>query len=145
MHEPGSYVYILSRDGKFKEVKHKSTLNEAKFYGFNYLHKTDKPFYRFTKIPFPHLFYVSDDYIVYVVYARLKDDDIPYSVELTQYDEEISNQVFPLFEKHFGFKFIYNKEARAKYRDLPKRHIKKNKRIRKGYDNRIKHHDAYSD
>lgn len=145
MQKTGSYVYILSRDGNFKEIKHKRTLNEAKFYGFNFLHKTDKPFYRFTKIPFPHLFYVSEDYIVYVEYARLKEDDIPYVTELSPYDEEIKNRVFPLFAKTFKKEFVYNPESRAKYRDLTKRDIQRNARDRKKYKNRIEHYDAYSD
>ena len=145
MHEQGSYIYILSRNEGVKEIVHKKTLNEAKFYGFEYFYEKDKPFYRFTKIPFPHLFYVSEDYIVYVEYARLKEEDIPYVTELSPHDDEIEKEVFPLFTKTFNKKFVHNPEARAKYRDRTKRDIRRSARDRKKQNNRIKHHNAYSD
>lgn len=138
----GSYVYVLSKNGEVKLREHKRTMNEAKEFGLGYIYKTNKPFYRFTKIPFPFLFYVNDEYIVHVVYASLDDEDIPYRVELSEFDKEVVSAM-DHFTKHFDKEFYFNKDSRAKYRDLSKRHLRRTKRERKTINQKREHYDTY--
>lgn len=140
----GSYVYILSKDGNVKVRGHKNTMNQAKEFGLDYIYSTGKPFYRFTKIPFPFLFYVNDEYVVYVVYASLDDEDIPYSVKLSDFDTEVV-AAMEHFTNNFGKEFYYDKDSRTKSRDLSKKHIRRTKNARLSEQNKRKHYNTYSD
>ena len=119
-------------------------MNQAKEFGLYYIYSTNKPFYRFTKIPFPFLFYVNDEYIVYVVYASLDDEDIPYSVKLSEFDTEVV-AAMEHFTTNFGKEFYYDKDSRTKSRDLSKKHIRRTKNARLAEQNKRKHYNTYSD
>lgn len=139
----GSCVYVLNMKNGESFTEHKGTLNEAKEIGLRCFYEEDRPFYRFTKIPFPHLYYVSEDYIVYVTYARLADKDIPYIAKLSEYDKEVI-RTFTLFEEEFNKSFYYNPDSRTKSRDLTKKKANRIKNSRTQTKNKIKHFDAYT-
>lgn len=138
----GSYVYILNKKTKASKILHRETLNKAKFEGLSYFYEEDEPFYRFTKIPFPHLFYVSPSYIVYVEYARLKDKSIPYTIELTDFDKDVTEDI-ELFQEVFGKDFVYDRDARSKTKDRPKREQRKGVREKKGKQERMSYYKKY--
>lgn len=138
----GSFVYVLSRKSDFSKRSHYRTLNEAKEYGLEYIHKKDEVFYRFTKIPFPYLFYVSDSYIVFVNYASVDSNKIPYSVRLNELDVEAKESI-KLFEKKFNKIFYYDKDSRTKSRDITQKTKNRNKQKRKELENKKKHYNTY--
>ena len=138
----GSYVYIINKKTKASDILHRETLNKAKFEGLSYFYEEDEPFYRFTKIPFPHLFYVSPSYIVYVEYARLKDKSIPYTIELTDFDKDVTKDI-ELFQKVFGKDFVYDRDARSKTKDKPKREQRKGVREKKSKQARMSYYKKY--
>lgn len=140
----GSFVYVVGRECNLVSRAHKRTLNEAKEYGLRYIHDKDEVFYRFTKIPFPYLFYVSDSYIVFVNYVTVDSKKVPYSVRLTDKDINVK-KAMELFEEKTNKQFYYDRDSRAKYRDITKRTQRRNVNKQKGLKNKQKHYNTYSD
>lgn len=138
----GSYCYVLNRNTKDSQVFHGDTLNKAKEKGLEYFYKEDEPFYRFTKIPFPYLFYVSDNYIVYASYARLIENDIPYMIKLSDYDKEVKGAM-NLFTEVFDRQFVFDRSAERPTKKKTQREKKLIKREREIEKNKRKDTDAY--
>lgn len=138
----GSFVYVVGRNNNLVSRTHHRTLNQAKEYGLQYIYDKDEPFYRFTKIPFPYLFYVSNSFIVFVNYSSVDSEKVPYSVKLTSEETEVK-KAMDLFASNFDKKFYYDKNSRTKSRDMTKRKQRKNERNAKGLKNKKKHYDTY--
>lgn len=138
----GSFVYVFGRNSSLVTRGHYRTLNEAKEYGLGYIKKDNEVFYRFTKIPFPYLFYVSKNYVVLANYVTTDSNKIPYVAKLIDSDADAKNAM-DAFEKKFDKTFYYDKDARTKSRDITKRTKNRNAIKKQEYENKKKHYNTY--